>query len=40
MKQSDSWGQRRDGAILTEKMRSRWLEKAAEEQGIKHEHAE
>jgi len=30
----------RDGAILTEQMRERWLEKAAAEMGGRHEHSE
>ena len=40
MKQAGDWGQRRDGSILTELMRSRWLEKAADDQGIDHEYTE
>lgn len=40
MKQAGGWGQRRDGSILTEMMRSRWLEKGTEEKGMKHEHVE
>ena len=33
-----SGSSKRDGSILTEQMRSRWLEKAAEEIGMENEH--